>query len=207
MAGHARDHHATAPAHRIEGHHGADSDEQGRRIGVGTPREARPDPIDHRIGADRHCGEQGEADGAAVKLRKVAPAAQRHEQHAGDQQNDPEPGQNAKPLADEHRRGGRRHQRGRAAGDRIDLPHIARAVAFDQGAEIEEMDQHRRDDERPCWRRRQADDRNKPKRDDRSADRDGDRHGERIEPALDGGVPGRMAGGGEQHGGEDERVH
>ena len=80
----------------------------------------------------------------------------------------------AQMLADEESGGRCRHQRGRAARDRIDLAEIARAVALGQCREIEKMDEGRRDEPRPCCGRRQAGERQADEAYHRGAD--GDRH-------------------------------
>ena len=47
--------------------------------------------------------EQGEADGSAIEPLEIAAAAQREQQHTGDQEDNPEPAKDAKLFADQDR--------------------------------------------------------------------------------------------------------
>src|SRR5690349_5376479 len=74
-------------------------------------------------------------------------AAHRQERDAATEQQNAGPGDGADLLADQERAAGCGEERRRSARERVDLPHVAGAIALDQAGEIEEMDQHRGDDE------------------------------------------------------------
>ena len=182
-------------------------DEQHHRIGVGAAAEPCAHAIHHRIGADRHRGEQRKTDGLAIEPRQAATASQRQQQDASDQQQDAAPTEQTEPLVNEGRRRDCGHQRRRSACNRVHLSHVSGAVALDQRREIHEVDQHRGRAPWPCGDGRQAGHRQEYQRDNGRSDRNQDRRRQRIEPALDGRVPSGMACGGEQDGDKDERIH
>ena len=94
-------HSGPAPRQHEDEHHQAVEQKEPHRIGMRVAGNARADAVDDRIGADRHRGEQREADRAPVEMH-VAPAAQREQEHAADQDQDAEPAAQADRLADQH---------------------------------------------------------------------------------------------------------
>ena len=118
--------------------------------------------------------------------------------HAGDQRDDAAPADEAQFLADKERGRRRRHQRRRAARDRIDLAEIAGAIGLDQRGEIKQVDDHRGDQPRPGGPGRHADQRQEHQRHHAGADRDQRRGRERVEPDLDQRVPAGVTERGEQ---------
>ena len=99
----------------------------------GIAGNARADAVDHRIGADRHRGEQRKADRAPVEHapdrgRRAATAATRRAASA----TMPTQPSELSCSPTKKSAGDRRHQRRRAARDRIDLAEIAGAIGLDQ---------------------------------------------------------------------------
>ena len=124
------------------------------RIGVGParPGEPRADAVDHRIGADRHRGEQREADRAGGRAsrdraRPAATAAARRRRAARCR-----PSRRGRAARRRVASSRSRSSAARAARDRIDLTEVAGAIAFDQAGEIEQVDDDRGDQPRPGGR-------------------------------------------------------
>ena len=136
-----------------------------------------------------------------------APAAGGEQQHAGGESDNADPGQRTERLADQRGAQGRRHQRRRAAGNRIDLAKVPDPIAFAQSNEIQEMNDDGGDHPWPRLDERQAHKRQQYERDHARPDGDEGGRCDGVHPALDGGVPAGMAGGSEQHGGEDGGIH
>ena len=61
-------------------------------------------------------------------MGKRAAAAQREHENSRSQRDDAGPADQVEILAEQERAAGGRHQRRGAARDRIDLPHLARAI-------------------------------------------------------------------------------
>src|SRR4029079_12623134 len=89
--------------------------------------------------------------------------------------------------------------RRRTTSNRVDLPKIAGAIAFDQRGKIDQMDNDRREQPGPGRRSRHAHQWCKRERHDTGADGNQGRRRERIETDLYQGIPARMACGRKQN--------
>jgi hypothetical protein len=108
----------------------------------------------------------------AIEARKLAPAPRREQQHAGSERDNAAPRGEAESFAEQRQAQGSRHQRRRAARQRVDLAEIADPIAFAQSDEIQKMNDERGDHIRPCRCKRQSDKGQQHERDCARSDRD-----------------------------------